>query len=147
MQNTFSYEKAQQLIALLDLDLVIKRLIEVDGWKEQHVLAACQQYRRYLFLLYKYSPAYTLPPSRDIDEIWHAHILHTQAYTKFCEQLFGRFMHHHPHHGERGELSEDILQALFINTKKFYSQEFGEELLDVRQPNLLNMVGKWMSSR
>ncbi|QLH43881.1 MAG: hypothetical protein HWD59_15100 [Coxiellaceae bacterium] len=39
-----------------------------------------------------------MAPSRDIDEIWHAHILHTQDYTEFCEKLFGFYLHHCPSH-------------------------------------------------
>lgn len=35
-------------------------------------------------------------PSKVVDEAWHAFILDTEAYSEFCKQAFGRFMHHHP---------------------------------------------------
>jgi hypothetical protein len=35
-------------------------------------------------------------PSRIVDEAWHAFILDTEAYERFCRQAFGRFLHHRP---------------------------------------------------
>lgn len=32
----------------------------------------------------------------DVDEVWHAHILHTQTYAEDCEDYFGHFLHHLP---------------------------------------------------
>ncbi|NSC22953.1 hypothetical protein FM076_17990 [Streptomyces albus subsp. chlorinus] len=37
-----------------------------------------------------------LSPSPIVDEFWHAFILHTEAYAEFCDQTFGRFIHHRP---------------------------------------------------
>eukprot|EP00039_Didymoeca_costata_P003306 m.66746 g.66746 ORF g.66746 m.66746 type:complete len:274 (-) comp11832_c1_seq1:134-955(-) len=37
-----------------------------------------------------------LAPTGPIDAVWHAAILHTQLYFRYCETRFGRFMHHHP---------------------------------------------------
>ncbi|MFI8927460.1 glycine-rich domain-containing protein [Streptomyces sp. NPDC053474] len=38
----------------------------------------------------------TLSPSPLVDDFWHAFLLHTKAYQDFCEQTFGRFVHHQP---------------------------------------------------
>lgn len=35
-------------------------------------------------------------PSRAVDEAWHGLILCTARYSAFCEQAYGRFLHHHP---------------------------------------------------
>jgi hypothetical protein len=35
-------------------------------------------------------------PSRAVDEAWHGFILCTARYSAFCEQAYGRFLHHHP---------------------------------------------------
>ncbi|MFE5945288.1 glycine-rich domain-containing protein [Streptomyces sp. NPDC056480] len=37
-----------------------------------------------------------LSPSEPVDWGWHAFLLRTQAYQRFCEQHAGRFVHHHP---------------------------------------------------
>ena len=38
-------------------------------------------------------------PSRAVDEAWHGFILCTARYSTFCEQAYGRFLHHHPEGG------------------------------------------------
>lgn len=44
-------------------------------------------------------------PSRVVDVLWHAFILHSRAYEHFCRQAFGRMLHHTPvaalRHGAR----------------------------------------------
>ena len=35
-------------------------------------------------------------PPEKIDACWHEFILFTQDYEKFCEEYFGRFIHHNP---------------------------------------------------
>lgn len=35
-------------------------------------------------------------PSRAVDEAWHEFILDTRAYTSFCEDAFGEYLHHTP---------------------------------------------------
>jgi hypothetical protein len=34
--------------------------------------------------------------TRIIDEMWHAFILHTVDYSRFCHRYFGRYIHHAP---------------------------------------------------
>lgn len=36
------------------------------------------------------------PSSSDVDDIWHAHILHTRKYAEDCGSYFGYFLHHTP---------------------------------------------------
>ena len=35
-------------------------------------------------------------PSQAADDLWHEFILHTRNYEVFCQQAFGRFLHHTP---------------------------------------------------
>lgn len=35
-------------------------------------------------------------PSRAVDEAWHGFILCTARYFRFCEEAYGRYLHHHP---------------------------------------------------
>jgi len=35
-------------------------------------------------------------PSQLVDDAWHEFILFTRLYKKFCQQAFGRFLHHIP---------------------------------------------------
>ena len=40
-----------------------------------------------------------LPPSKLVDEAWHAAILFTKDYHQWCMQHLGRFLHHEPNDG------------------------------------------------
>ncbi|MBJ7332189.1 MAG: hypothetical protein JHC95_19995 [Solirubrobacteraceae bacterium] len=42
-------------------------------------------------------------PSRAADEAWHGFILCTARYAEFCDEAFGRFLHHHPEGGGTGD--------------------------------------------
>jgi hypothetical protein len=129
---------ARKLIDAVDLNPTIHRLMTVHHWKKKQALEAVKQYRNYLFLRKKYdhqyvSDIYALPPSYDIDEVWHAHILHTEDYYDFCKQAFGHFLHHHPHHGKDNTLTDsDIEQAFEGQTQKLYYAEFGEHIEAIR---------------
>lgn len=35
-------------------------------------------------------------PSQAVDVLWHAFILHTQAYQGWCQNALGFFLHHTP---------------------------------------------------
>jgi hypothetical protein len=35
-------------------------------------------------------------PSKVVDDLWHAFILNTRDYERFCEKAFGKFFHHVP---------------------------------------------------
>ena len=134
--------KAKKLINTVDLSSTINRLVKVHHWKEAWALKAVQQYRNYLFLKFKYGKTHSLPPSSDIDEVWHAHILHTEEYTEFCQNVFGFFLHHHPHHGKDNELTDvDIAKAFEQETQKLYYLEFGE-YIEAVMPLPLNMILK-----
>lgn len=116
-------EQAQAIIFQIDLSHVIRRLVKVDGWVKCSAEEALIQYRRYIFLQKKYGQAYELPPSREVDAVWHAHILHTEKYWDFCQKIFGYYLHHHPHLVRAG--SVEALKRDFLQTQKLCHEEFG----------------------
>jgi hypothetical protein len=40
-----------------------------------------------------------LTPPQAIDAAWHSFILHTKDYAEYCQEHFGRFIHHRPNGG------------------------------------------------
>ncbi|MFE2409209.1 glycine-rich domain-containing protein [Kitasatospora sp. NPDC057904] len=84
-------------------------------------------YKRWLFLRRKHEGE-SMPPSADIDEFWHAHILDTFAYTEHCDRIFGYYFHHYPYFGTRGKADEQALYQAWDNTMEWYQAEFGEPL-------------------
>ncbi|PNG21422.1 hypothetical protein C1J00_14885 [Streptomyces cahuitamycinicus] len=62
----------------------------------------------------------SLAPSKLVDIGWHAFILHTVDYARFCEQVVGRFVHHVPtgdgeeppdHHAETRQRTLAAIEA------------------------------------
>ncbi len=126
-------EEAGKYIQSFDLRVVHDRLVKIDKWPADQATEACAQYRNFLLLKKKYGSQYELPPSYDMDEVWHAHILHTKDYTEFCDLVFGEFLHHHPHEGDGGSARVAELADLFENqTQRLYQLEFGEPIYAVR---------------
>lgn len=131
---------SKQLIDSVDLTDVIDRLVIVEKWKKKHAIAVCDQYRNYLYLKIKYGKQYDLPPSKDIDDAWHAHILHTEDYMKFCEETFGCYLHHQPH-TKKGILTMKQLSEQFKQeTQELYCKEFGEYLYAIRPVSIKRRV-------
>ena len=82
-------------------------------------------YRRFLYLSSIYEDK-IIVPTKDIDTFWHTHILDTQKYMSDCEQLFGRYFHHFPYFGMRGEKDLKNLEKAFCETEELFLLHFGE---------------------
>ncbi|MDN4547165.1 hypothetical protein [Pseudomonas sp. C32] len=82
------------------------------------------EYRRFLTLKCLY-PNVALVPSKQVDAIWHAHILDTRAYRENCLQVFGRFIDHYPYFGIYGQDDYQELKSAFAHTVALYEQHFG----------------------
>jgi len=83
-----------------------------------------REYRRFLALKVMH-PNTALVPSKQVDAIWHAHILDTRAYREDCQAMFGRFMDHYPYFGVNGEEDYKMLQEAFAETIDLYEAQFG----------------------
>lgn len=63
-----------------------------------------------------------------VDEYWHAHILDTAAYRRFCEKIYGGFMDHVPLDKDK---TADVLdvKALYVTTHAELTRLFGDGLV------------------
>jgi hypothetical protein len=95
------------------------------GWSAERANQVEIAYKRYLILHAKY-PELTLAPDQDVDRLWHMHILDTRKYAADCDAIFGRFLHHFPYLGLRGEDDARALEEAFRKQKELYAKEFGE---------------------
>lgn len=82
------------------------------------------EYRRFLTLKRLY-PSVALVPSKQVDAIWHAHILDTRAYREDCQQVFGHFVDHFPYFGIYGQDDYRKLKDTFAQTVALYEKHFG----------------------
>jgi hypothetical protein len=137
---------AKALIDGLDLTSIIDRVIQVEHWTEKQALEVCQLYRNYLFLRKKYGQRYeTLPPSEDIDEFWHNHILDTQKYQKDCQVIFGEYLHHYPYFGIDGKITKKDLYEAFEMTQQLHLQEFGDYIYKVKKNGSVKQFLKFLT--
>jgi hypothetical protein len=118
-------------IAALDLEPIKFKVTCAEdgyGWTPEYADQVEVAYKRYLTLVAKY-PDYTLAPTRDIDQFWHAHILDTRKYAEDCAEVFGFFLHHFPYLGLRGEDDAKAQDAASDAMHRLYAHEFGEPLV------------------
>lgn len=59
----------------------------------------------------------TLAPSKRVDRAWHAFLLHTRDYSDYCEERFGRLLHHDP--------SERPDDAAYLRARAAVRDRFG----------------------
>jgi hypothetical protein len=97
--NEQDLKAALARVDAVDLERIRAKVQKKLGWGPERAARAVEQYRQYLALLVIDPDQILAPPSEDADEIWHAHILDTQAYHHDCEALFGTYLHHVPSYG------------------------------------------------
>lgn len=131
--NNLSTHKTRQLIDNMDFSMIINKLVSHQGWSQQNAKEICNLYKNYLFLSAKY-PEKMLPPSEEVDEFWHAHILDTHKYHDDCNQIFRHYLHHYPYFGIDGHSSMADNEIAFSETQSLYFSEFGEYIYEVRTP-------------
>lgn len=61
-----------------------------------------------------------ITPSARVDLAWHEFILFTRSYSKFCEQNFGKMIHHEPSDDQHKNSRQ------YADTLRSYRQKFGE---------------------
>ncbi len=117
------------VIKNIDFEPIIHRLMNEKKWPRRIAEHAVEMYQNYLYLKKVYGDKYALPPSKQIDEVWHAHILYTEKYAADCKAIFGKPLPHNPaNEGDdksRFELDFQTLQALHV-------KEFGYEIFDLQ---------------
>lgn len=114
-------------VPAFDLSYVVEQLshkFEYKSWSPERFVAAEAEYRRFLTLC-KMFPNERLIPGRDVDSIWHRHMLNSRRYMQDCEQYFGYYLHHQPH----SRIIEDTRDPNvdWLNTLRLYEETFGEK--------------------
>lgn len=100
-----------------DLGPVTKRLGRRMGAEKAAKLEA--EFRR-MATLWLLEPELRVVPSHGVDEYWHDFVLDTERYSKFCQVVLGRFIHHVP-----GDPDEPHDAASYEETRKAYTRHFG----------------------
>lgn len=117
-----------QRIKALDLEPIKYKLVRENLWPASLADAVGERYRAFLFVVGAF-PDRVHVPTRLTDEMWHVHILDTFKYAEDCAAVFGRFLHHFPYLGTRGEDDEVLLEQEFGRSKELLKEVFGGAVL------------------
>ncbi|OGT45726.1 MAG: hypothetical protein A3E83_04640 [Gammaproteobacteria bacterium RIFCSPHIGHO2_12_FULL_41_20] len=127
-----SLEQAKQYIYSIDFSMIIQKMVNHDGWCESDAVKTADLYRNFLYLNKKYATETILPPSQDVDEFWHYHILDTKKYIQDCENIFGGYFHHYPYLIIDHQLDQHGLSQAFMRTQTLHIEEFGSPIYATR---------------
>mgnify|MGYP001579819025 FL=1 len=112
---------AQEAMAFQPPALLIKnfcRKYEVSELEARRQFEECKKF----LIVCAQTPDGSLAPSAIIDEMWHAFVLFTRDYAKFCDQLLGGFVHHIPSDGPAKVAYRRTLAALRLQFGKLDSE-------------------------
>lgn len=114
----------------LDLKPVANKLVSsANGWTIQQAELAINRYKKFLCLHFLF-PCIELVPTKEIDEVWHAHILlDTNQYIQDCNNLYGYILHHRSPSNEN-EVQHQSQEKAFAITNTLFEKLFGEDILE-----------------
>ena len=130
-------QQLYQKISAYELDVpsheigFVAHLMRTNGWSRPFALRAIEEYRKLVFLALVADHQVT--PSDQVDQVWHLHLLCSDAYWNyFCPRVLGRPLHHHPTKG--GQAERERFQEQYRATIDSYRQHFGEPPADLWPP-------------
>lgn len=98
LERAMSVEVAQKLASIQHWSHwndIITGCVKEYNVSYQAVEEALPEYQRFLCMI-ACSQVQLSMFSREVDMVWHSHILNTQRYQEFCSEHMGRFIHHVP---------------------------------------------------
>jgi len=95
-----------------------------EGWTQADAERALRRYERFLVLVAAH-PGKSQAPTRDIDEMWHLHMLSPKAYYDDCMRTFGDILDHDGGFG-KGEDEATRLRTTFEQTARMWQEMCGE---------------------
>lgn len=116
----------------LDLDRLVAKIrkdFPSEFPNDETAKATIEEYRRMLHLVQQH-PEHPIVPSRQVDLVWHSHILDTEAYRRDSLRLFGQHLHHAPSFGgkEEKQLLVQQQQAMFQRYHSVFDQPPPEDV-------------------
>lgn len=72
----------------------IQHMVDKEHWTPEVAEGVFRDTLQFLFVCGIHEQRCAPTPAIDVG--WHHFILHTRAYTKFCKNYFGRYIHHNP---------------------------------------------------
>ncbi len=122
---TYQHYIALQMIDLHNFTLVKKKVAQEHPEYDEDYLNVGIVYLKRYYAIHILDPLNPPAMSKPVDPFWHTHVLYSEDYIGFCNQVFGEYIHHIP------LLYEDKLAVKFVtdmynHTHKRHKEIFGK---------------------
>ena len=116
-------EQTQGEIMQLNKSRLIRHCMKEYNWTEARASHSVDRYEKFFKLFGKGA---SIVPTKEIDDVWHLHMLDPVSYSASCEAYHGKVIGHNPAL-EYSEEEKSKLNSLFLATAKIWKEAYGEE--------------------
>ncbi len=102
---------------------LIQHCMKEYNWALPHASLAVDRYEK-LFKLF--GKGISIVPTKEIDDVWHIHMLNPISYYESCMEYHGKLIGHNPAL-ENSEAEKDRLHSQFLVTANIWKETYGEE--------------------
>lgn len=102
---------------------LIQHCMKEYNWMEMHASRAVDRYEKLFKLFGKGVP---IVPTKEIDDVWHLHMLDPISYYESCMAYHNKIIGHNPALESSGE-EKSKLHSLFLATANIWKEAYGEE--------------------
>src|SRR5687768_7434821 len=93
---TYQHYIALQMIDLHDFSLVKRKVAQEHEIDDNNYLDTGIVYLKRYYAIHILDPLNPPAMSKPVDPFWHTHVLYSEDYIGFCNQVFGEYIHHIP---------------------------------------------------
>lgn len=109
VEITYQHYVALQTIDLHDFSLVKKKVAQDHRITDDEYLNTGIEYLKRYYAIHILDPLNPPAMSKPVDPFWHTHVLYSEDYIAFCDEVFGEYIHHIP------LLYEDKIAVRFVS--------------------------------
>ena len=102
---------------------LVKYCMKKYNWTEAQASDSVDRYEK-LFKLF--GKGTSIVPTKEIDDVWHLHMLDPVSYSESCKAYHNKIVGHNPEL-EDSEEAKSKLHSLFLTTAKIWKEAYGEE--------------------
>lgn len=124
----------------IDIKLALKRQGgTLSSLLDEEVDKAIERYKKFLRLAKEY-PSDRLSPTKDIDEIWHLHMLSPIKHHSDCQKYFGKTLDHNGGFGKLDEEKDEWMKYC-LKTKELWMELYNEDyFMNTNMKNLDELI-------
>jgi len=110
-------------ISKIDFQVIENDLIRIFKWSPSKCADIITEYKKFMYLcITNNDKQRSLIPCKDVDEVWHAHILRTEKYMEDCKIAGKQYIHHLPTPSDAAPANPSDFEN---GTKYLYENVFG----------------------